>query len=338
MLKQMSIHNQSQADYENLIGDFGNRNEKVLPFAEYQKTGYLFLNDWDYRSNSAKGIKRGIAKNLPKDVTLVVYTTSANKSHQQRLKDEYLKFMDESQLMILQVPPSGRTDFWTRDNLPVPVWTNNEFTLVDAKYYYNFEPDAFLAELFSSTMTEHKYFFEGGNFITNSRGECIVVNRNRSYPGGVSDTGAIPDSIFRNHYGCTKLTRLKHLKGIGHADEVVKFMSDDVIMTDTEEYVETLEELGYEVHMLPEGQTQYETYVNSLQVNNTLFVPSFGNIKQLEEVKAMYKKVNPNLTIVDLPTRRLANGGLGGIHCITMNYPPVEMARILESMGAEIIQ
>ena len=107
-------------------------------------------------------------------------------------------------------------------------------------------------------------------------GECIVVNRKKAYSGGVSDTAAIPDAIFKNHYGCKKLTRFKKLKGIGHADEVVKFISDDVIVTDTPEYVKKLKALGYKVHMLPEPDLNFETYANALQVNNTLFVPSFG--------------------------------------------------------------
>ena len=336
ILNQISELNQEQAQWDRQNGSLNFRNGEVIPFAEYQKTGYVFFDDDNYRGYATK-IKEGIAKNLPAKVKLVVYTTSTSASYHKQLKTEYGQLIDPSRLIILKIPRSGSNSFWTRDNLPLPVWTDGNFTLVDAKYYYNFEPDQFLVNLFESLSTSHKYFFEGGNFITNSRGECIVVNRRRSYPGGTSDTKAIPDDIFKNHYGCKKLTRFKHLKGIGHADEVVKFLSDDVIVTDTEQYVDKLEKLGYEVHLLPEPDRDYETYANALQVNNVLFVPSFGETGDKKAVD-LYKKLAPNMKIVTLPTRRLATGGQGGIHCITMNYPPVPLENLKQMVGGEIIE
>ena len=208
VLQQMSISNQEQAAIDSFSEPIDiSRAAQVLPFAEYQKTGYVFFNDDNYRGYATE-IKRTIAKNLPQGVTLVVYSTSTNDNYLKNLKTEYLEYTSADQLIVLQIPRSGSNSFWTRDNLPLPVWTDEQFTLVDARYYYNFEPDAFLAELFSSIYSKHKYFFEGGNFVANSRGECIVVNRKKSYPGGVSDTGAIPDAIFKNHYGCKKLIRL----------------------------------------------------------------------------------------------------------------------------------
>src|SRR5690606_28624226 len=133
------------------------------------------------------------------------------------------------------------------DNTPVPVWNQNGMGLVDARYYYNFEPDAFFKDLFRSSLDRHSYFYEGGNFTANALGDCLVVNRRASYPGGDSDTAAIPDEIFRNKYGCTRLIRFRHIKGIGHSDEVVKFISDKIVLTDTRAYVPTLEAAGFTV-------------------------------------------------------------------------------------------
>jgi hypothetical protein len=62
------------------------------------------------------------------------------------------------------------------------------------------------------------------------------------------------------------LIRLKHLKGIGHSDEVVKFMTDSIVLTDTEEYVDILESHEFEVISVPEPDRKYETYINSLIV------------------------------------------------------------------------
>ncbi|MEM7646219.1 MAG: agmatine deiminase family protein [Pseudomonadota bacterium] len=333
-MREISEHNQQQSLFEPF---FSSRAQKATrPFAEYEKTGYLFFDDDDYRGY-AKEIKRTLAENLPEGVTLVVYSTSRNQNYLAQLKSRYSQYIDDSRLMILQVPRSGSNSFWTRDSLPIPVWNQQDMSLVDARYYYNFEPDQFIANLFSVDLSSHQYFFEGGNFITNSKGDCIVVNRRRSYPGGISDTAAIPDSIFYNQYGCQKLIRFKHLKGIGHSDEVVKFMSDNIIVTDTEEYVKTLEDEGYEVVLLPEPDRRYETYVNSLQVNDVLFVPVFGESHDQKAVQA-YEDLDLGLKIVTIPTRLLATRGQGGIHCITMNYPPANIQALVSAMGGRLIE
>lgn len=334
ILKKIGEHNLKQSMLHGLQAQMNDQPAaNIRPFAEYEQTGYIFFNDDDYFGYATE-IKNKIAENIPAGVTLIVYTTSNSKSYLEDIRSQYSQHIPSNQLMVVSIPKGGN-DFWTRDNFPVPVWSNEQFGLVDARYYYNFEPDDFINNLFSATMTSHGYFYEGGNFIANSRGECLVVNRKRSYPGGVSDTGAIPDSIFRDHYGCKSLTRFKHLKGIGHSDEVVKFMDDDTVVTDTEEYVETLEGLGYKVYRLPEPDLKYETYVNSLQVNDVLFVPIFGEDGD-EKAVEVYKKMNPNLKIVTVPTRQLATGGQGGIHCITMGYPPVPIQTLLHSLNAKI--
>jgi agmatine/peptidylarginine deiminase len=334
MLKSMSLHNVSASlRYEALSA---REQSDIVPFAEYETTGYLFFSDSNYRGNIAKGMKRILAENLPADVTLVIYTQSTSKSYQRDLFNTYSNYIPAERLRILEVPRSGRNDFWTRDNLPVPVWNQGQFSLVDAQYYYNFEPDAFLKELFGVSMTSHPFFFEGGNFIANAKGDCIVVNRKRSYPGGVSDTGAIPDAVFSDHYGCKNLIRLKHLKGIGHSDEVVKFMSDNVVVTDTHQYVAELESHGFEVHMLPEPDRNYETYANSLLVNDVLFVPVFSESGDKKAIE-IYKNINPNWKIVEVPSRRLATRGQGGVHCITMNYPPGSLERMGHSLGGKLL-
>lgn len=298
--------------------------QNVRPFYEYGETGYLVFSDDDF-SGIARDMKKQIAQNLPEDVTLIVYTQSTSKSYQQQLLNTYAGYMPRERVRVLQVPRSGANDFWSRDNTPVPVFSAGARALVDALYYYNFEPDNVFAQLFSAPISKHRYFFEGGNFMANALGDCIVVNRRQSYPGGISDTAAIPDEVFLNQYGCRSLTRLPHLKGIGHSDEVVKFMSDNVVVTDTHQYVRTLKQKGFQVVMLPEPDRDYETYVNSLQVNDVLYVPIFGERGDTAAVNA-YRSVNPNLKIVTVSSRRLATQGQGGIHCITMNYPPGPLA------------
>lgn len=319
----MARANEQVAQIQRRSGELFKR-QNVRPFYEYGKTGYLVFSDDDF-GGIARDMKKQIAQNLPDGVGLIVYTQSSSKNYHQQLLNTYASYLPRERVRVLQVPRSGANDFWSRDNTPVPVFSAGFRSLVDALYYYNFEPDQVFARLFNAPIAKHRYFFEGGNFMANALGDCIVVNRRQSYPGGISDTAAIPDEVFLNQYGCRSLTRLPHLKGIGHSDEVVKFMSDNVVVTDTPQYVSTLRQKGFEVVMLPEPDLDYETYVNSLQVNDVLYVPVFGERGDAAAINA-YKTVNPNLKIVPINSRRLATQGQGGIHCITMNYPPGPLA------------
>lgn len=321
----MARANTQMAKIELMSGSLFRRST-VKPFFEYDKTGYLVFSDDDYMG-IARDMKKVIAQNLPSDVTLIIYTQNSNKNYQQQLFNTYAAYIPRERLKVLQVPASGANDFWSRDNTPVPVLDANTLSLVDARYYYNFEPDNAFASWWGSRVDKHNYFYEGGNFIVNGLGDCIVVNRRQSYPGGVSDTAAIPDDVFRIKYGCKTLTRLQHLKGIGHSDEVVKFMNDTTIVTDTHQYEPILRAKGFNVVMLPEPDLDYETYINALQVNDVLFVPIFGERGDQTAINA-YKSINPALKIVPINTRRLATQGQGGIHCITMNYPPAPLQQI----------
>ncbi len=331
-LKRMAEHNAKLSVENNYLGPVGYRSADVKPFVEWDTTGYIFMSDGDFYG-MAKNMKNVIAENLPDEVVLVVYTQSKNKSYQKELLQYYSQFRSKDKIMILEVPSSGTSDFWTRDNTPVPIWKDGVFASVDAQYYYNFEPDQFLNSIFGGEMAVHDYFFEGGNFIANSKGDCLVVNRNRSYPGGVSDTGSIPDALFEIEYGCKTLTRFKHLKGIGHSDEVVKFIRDDIVLTDTEEYVETLEQAGFKVILLPEPDRNYETYINSLIVNDTIFVPIFGESNDKKALQ-IYKDLELGYKIVPIKSRQLSTRGQGSIHCITMNYPPIDLQEVTRALRA----
>jgi len=329
-IKKMAIHNQKVARQQALFGPLV-LNPNLKPFYEFDKTGYLLMSDDEF-SGMASEMKEIIAQNLPQDVKLIVYTQSTSRYHQQQLQSKYSQYVPQDRLIILEVPQSGSSDFWTRDNTPIPVWDNGAFALVDAKYYYNFEPDSFFSRLFNGTLFAHNYYYEGGNFSTNSRGECLIVNRK----AGLSDTAAIPDEVFKAKYGCKTLTRFQHLKGIGHSDEVVKFMTDDIVVTDTQQYVPILERAGYQVHLLPEPDLDYETYVNALIVNDVLYVPVFGE-RNDQKALQVYRDLNLGYKIVPINSRDLSTEGLGSIHCITMNYPPVPMNVLLKNLKGRVV-
>lgn len=297
-----------------------------LPFAEYHETGYVIFSDGAQYNSGPEKLK--IAKNLPANVKLVVYTQNDDEKAQRAIADRYAQVISRDRLRVVYVPSRG-IGFWARDGVPVPVWSYDNlgaarFTVVDARYYHRFEPDQEFSQWFFADLVKHDYFFEGGNFVANSRGECIVVDNSRVMK--------IPDSIFNQKYGCQSVLRLPHIKGIGHIDESVKFIDDTTVITDDEGYRQELLKKGYTVVKMPRPKNQYETYVNSLIVNGVAFVPTFNQAKDLQAIR-IYESFG--LKVVPMDSIALSNDGLGSIHCITMAYPPVPMQTVIESLGAE---
>lgn len=303
----------------------------VRAFAEYEDTGYLIFSSMThYNSEEAK---LAMARNLPDGTDLVVYTGTQSMSSADVLKKKYSAVIDADRVHVVYMPRGGK-GFWARDGVPVPVLRQNQssldefLTLVDARYYHGFEADQNFAELFQADLTKHQYYFEGGNFIANSKNDCLVVNTNA--------TQQVPDQVFEQHYGCQRLVRLKFVKGIGHADESVKFVDDNTVLTDEPSYVEVLERYGFDVVMLPRPRRPYETYVNSLFINGVAYVPVFGQSKD-EKALQVYRDMGFQ-KVIGLNSVELSNNGMGSLHCITMTYPKVPLNKLLQSMGGHLLK
>jgi len=300
--------------------DMPNIEAAERPFAEYEATGYLIFSDTNY--HEAKEIKRSLARELPEHMKLVVFTSSSSSFVTDQIRSDYEPYVGE-RLKILQVSDYG--GFWARDGVPVPVFTTKgTLRLVDAKYYHGFEADQDFADFANADLVRHTYYYEGGNFMADDNGNCVLVNKTAA--------ATIPDNIFETLYGCSNLARLEHLSGIGHADEVVKFLSSEIAVTDHAEYVGQLEALGHEVKLLPKASGSYETYVNALILDNKLFMPAYNHPKD-EEAIAIYESFG--FEVHPLVSKRLSNNGHGSIHCITMTYPDISEEKFAESFGGK---
>jgi agmatine/peptidylarginine deiminase len=151
----------------------------------------------------------------------------------------------------------------------------------------------------------------------------VTVDNNRSR--------SIPLSIFRDYYGCKNTIRLPYEKGIGHVDESIRFARSKTVFTDSETYEQILRDKNFDVIRLPRPTGEYETYVNSLLVNGTMFVPIYGESTDQEAVRVY---TQAGFKVVPIRTNTLSNEGLGSLHCITMTYPPVPFSQLLKSLGA----
>lgn len=320
----IAAHNRKVAKHQRTLHSIDN--SVRLPWAEYGEAGYLIFND----SNDllAGEAKRKMAQNLPSDMKLIVYTGVDSEQYQKELFKDFAQYIDKDRLSVIYLS-MGKRGFWARDGVPVPTWTiedngQKKFGVVDAKYYHKFENDREFSEYFMADLINiNPYMNEGGNFLGNEDGDCIIVDNERA--------AQIPDSAYKSKYGCNKLLRLPHTKGIGHVDESVKFMDKDTVISDDPDYQETLKKAGYDVVKMPRPEREYETYVNALVVNGTAFVPVFNEATDIEAIQ-IYESFG--LRVVPLNSKLLSNDGLGSIHCITMVYPKGPVNDVLNAITA----
>jgi agmatine/peptidylarginine deiminase len=287
------------------------------PYSELETAGYLFMSaEEDFDSGQAK---QALLKHLPESVTAVLFTDPG--SDVEEIKARFSAFVPSSRLRVVEIDRAIR-GFWARDGLPVATWLpSGKVQFVDAKYYHGFEPDQWVASKFQSPLVKHNYYFEGGNFVINDVGDCLTVDNQRSK--------VIPAEVFTGHYGCKRLVRLPYEKGIGHADESVRFLRRNMIATDSDAYAKTLRAEGFEVIRLPRASGSYETYVNSLLIENVMYVPVFN--KSADKI-ALKVYQDAGFKTVPVASETLSNDGMGSVHCITMTYPPMPFEDLVHSL------
>lgn len=297
---------------------------RYRPYADYEAPGYLIMSaDFTFNSQQAKLL---MASKLPADGTLVIFTDYDDASTKENILRAYESVVPRSRIKVIKLNGAYR-GFWARDGIPVPaIDRNGGLVVVDARYGHGFESDAQVASLFGAGLEKHQYYYEGGNFMANHAGDCIMVNHGAHVQ--------IPDSVFTGQYGCRQMIRLPFIDGIGHIDEHVRFVREGVVVTDLPAYKDVLEGKGFTVHMLPKPSGPYETYVNSLLMNDQVIVPVFGRATDAQAL-AVYERLGLKASGAD--SRALSNNGQGSVHCITMTYPKVPAAALMKALGAREI-
>jgi hypothetical protein len=134
----------------------------------------------------------------------------------------------------------------------------------------------------------------------------------------VNETAALDDAqaYFTQFFGCATVNLLNHEGGIGDIDERIKFLTGKDALTDDSKYAEMLKGKGYTVHMIPSTGADNMTYMNTLYVNGTIFVPQMG-IDADQSALDAYKALGMNP--VGVYTKSMAVDGDGNIHCVTMS-------------------
>lgn len=293
------------------------------PFSEIEKTGYVAISGDD--NFELPQLRAAIAKNLPADVTLVVYVGSSTDVSS--LKADLGAALGDRLKFLLVEQDFGADPIWARDSLPFPVYMASGFGLVNSLYPQSFEPDQDFQKALGLEMTSTGEYFRGGNLLFDMEGNCFSENVNET--AGLNN----PEQYLTQFFGCKSVTLLNQRGGIGDIDERIKFLSGKDVLTDDKDYADILEHKGYTVHMMPSTGHGNETYMNTLYVNGTVFVPQM-ELESDQSALDAYKALGMNP--VGVVTKEMADLGRGNIHCVTMNYPPGSF--VASPLGEDFIQ
>jgi agmatine/peptidylarginine deiminase len=302
---------------------YSNETPNWRPAEDYANFKYVLLSS-EAGFAEASQLRYTIAKNLPEGVKLVLLVPT---SRAEQIKAEYSKYISPDRI-VLAKDTNIDGGFWARDAFPYPVVNEQgQLSLVGAKYYRTFRSSPAVASSLSLNMSKNNFTFVGGNLLADENGVCFTINSERKFTTTEND--------LRNIYGCKDVHYLRHISGIGDVDEVMKPIGNNTIITNTPEYVNDFKAWGYNVVMIPAVPNSYRTYVNSLMVGKTVFMPTYGIAKDLEAQK-VYESLG--YTVHGIRSNTLSDQMHGSVHCQSMAYPAIDEQELLSALGLEKIQ
>ncbi len=241
---------------------------------------------------------------------------------------------------------------WLRDNGPFSVYRNE----VESLQLLGWQNDVgaeiaatFLQKSLHRFDTDAGYYTDGGNYIVDGSGRLFYDSRYQPDSPGARQTVR---NIWKESFGIEEFVELPPYQI--HLDYYLKLVNEETFFVsqipeanylgnekrrDDRERIEaavetiltrTLSRSGrpYRFVRVPNspsraGQGQggsYETvdatYINSLIVNTTVIVPTFGHPPADTAAVQLYERHMPGYRILAVPSSRFAERG-GGIHCAT---------------------
>ncbi|MFY7930870.1 MAG: agmatine deiminase family protein, partial [Oligoflexus sp.] len=218
---------------------------------------------------------------------------------------------------------SGMLTVWARDWSPLGALTpSGDLHLLDLNYYPSRPAD----DSTGRTMAGFKgvprvslpVYNEGGNFMANEDGDCLMTTRVTDANAEVFKTGDLildavaVKSYYRDFAGCRQTTILPRMPNerTGHIDMWGKFLDNDTIIVgeisaETLSYARTssdsnfatqiqsflnkrasdLQQLGFDVVRIPMPLPRpglFRSYTNSLLVNGTALIPQYQSRSQAD--------------------------------------------------------
>lgn len=316
--------------------------------AEYAKMQGVIINipidnyssyTWTYFANLVQKIS---------DAGVNVYILEPNESYGNYVLKNILEprgvRTDQTRFLYM------KTDaYWSRDYGPWHIYVDNERAIVNHNYYPTRVNDNAVPKNLGALWDEDVYstgfYTEGGNFMTDGEGTCWA-STGIFKSNNVSTTTA--KNIYRNYLGCKSVNFVAPLlrEGTTHIDMFSKIVNPETILVgysttglgaNTSEIV-SLEDAAefygsmtrpsggrYDIVRIPmafgyqDGYRVYYTHTNSLIINNTVLVPTYGKGTDSEALQ-IYRDAMPGYAVVGIDSNATIPSG-GAIHCTTMQVP-----------------
>lgn len=241
----------------------------------------------------------------------------------------------------------ANNSIWSRDFGPITVeMPDGAPAFVDLRYFPNRTRDDLVPTLLSNYYAVDVYRpdvqAEGGNFMSNGNGICgisdVIPQRN-------GQTHEQTTNIYKQYMGCKTVIIGEHLigEGTGHIDMWAKFTREDVVLvgsyavTDNAENAARLDRNAakFAAITFPDGHKMkviripmpasrgqvFESFTNSLVINNTVIIPRYDDAKSKEAAAfAAYKEAFPEgYSFKWVDSTDVIEWG-GAVHCTTMGY------------------
>jgi agmatine deiminase len=332
--------------------------------AEFEKNEGVMLV-WDY-SSSRDSITANIAKAAQQagKVWIIYYPGQAPIDTTQIRQYLYSRGVLPLNLYFI---PSYTETLWIRDFGPMTLYGNfgqgNERFILDMGYSaYNRPKDDSLprqiSNLWGWKLRDLELEIEGGNLIFDGLKRGFASTR--VYEQNPAYSPAMIRNILIDKFNLHDFTFLQSLNNSGggiwkHVDMFMKVLDYETILVSSypdhlpdypviEANVEILRNLTnafgkpYEIIRIPAppkangtwATTQNDemrTYTNSLIINNTVIVPSYGLPEYDLQAKQIYTNAMPGYKIIMVDAQMLTPLG-GAIHCITKEVPAPHLVRI----------
>ncbi|MCU0692535.1 MAG: agmatine deiminase family protein [Polyangiaceae bacterium] len=237
--------------------------------------------------------------------------------------------------------------FWSRDFGPYFVFVDGERAIVDTRYYPTRPNDDYLPIAMAAVLDEDVYSTplstEGGNFMTDGLGTCWAST-------GILSSNDLTQSqaraIYQNYLGCDTVRFVPPLPGEGttHIDMFSKILSTNTILVAysstslgaSKSQIDQLESAAQfyastpkpgggnwnivRIPMVIDNRNEvFNAYTNSLIVNNSVLVPTYGYSTDAEALR-VYREAMPGYRVIGIPSSSIISLG-GSVHCTTMQVP-----------------
>ena len=342
------------------------RGEQTVP-AEYAPTLGVIVSQPLLQSFGREDIVKAIVDAGAKNVWIVVPRNSGESlqsSSFARLRQALGTNVNKVQL--LSQKDGGGLTVWARDWSPLGALAKNgELRLLDLNYYPDRPADDATGRAFAGFQNVSRVsvpvYNEGGNFMTNSRGDCLMTTRvtdanaSASLPGDLVLDAEDVRGYYQGFAGCRQLTIFPRMptEKTGHIDMWGKFLNDDTVIVNqiSDETLDTaggserafgqkiqaflearatdVEALGFNVVRIPMPLPRlgfFRSYTNSLLVNGTAIIPEYSASSSDASLVAGYQaEVQKTYSSLGYKTRFIPSDELirngGAVHCVTMQIP-----------------